>query len=206
MRHFNSAHVWGLLKEFKEKETANGKAYVDVVIDCSSEKYGNVRAFGRLWGKFVQEFLEDFRPGDLVAMRGMLSQYEGRKGAIRTNFTLYGAEHWEPADSKHKHRRAAFILATEVLDIDDSGEETVVHVRFGPQNGDPEEYVIALHPDKILDIEAGGIWRLKGAIEQDEDEWGEVTRAARPVILVVQKMKGPAAQTPAGKDEEDVPF
>jgi len=201
MKHYNAAHVWGRLKKFEEKETTNGKAFVDVVIDCASAKYGNVRAFGRLWGKFVKEFTEDFKPGDAVAMRGMISQYTGRKEALRTNFNFYGAEHWDPREDKHKLRRAAFIIVGEVLSINEDKDETTISLEFRPESGEPEQYELALHPDKVLDIEAGGIWRIKGAIVQDEDEWGDVIHAARPVALEVQKMQGPGK-----KDDEDVPF
>lgn len=213
MKHYNGANVWGRLREFTRKTTSGGKHYVDVIIDCASGKYGNVHAFGRLWGEAaVDRFMEAFRPGARVCMRGNLAQYTGKKDALRTNFNFYKAEAWDPAGSKHTHRRATFVIVGAVLSFEDLGDEGRLRVSVAREKREAEEFVLYTSSRLTFDIEEGGLYLLKGCLAQEDDEWGQVVKPARPVVFLAEEKKDASTplSPPSERGEEetqgDIPF
>lgn len=122
MKHFNSANVWGRIHSMTRKTSDNDKPFVEVAINCESSAYGNVRAFGYLWGEdAVAAFMKAFRPKATVHLRGAFAQYKGRHEAIKTSFTFWKAAPWDPATGKHKAPRAAFILVGECMAYEEGG-------------------------------------------------------------------------------------
>lgn len=209
MKHFNRANIWGQLTSVEEKTTeGGGKPYIEIQVNCQHPRYGAVIAFGRLWGaNNCEEFrASGIKTGETVSLTGVLAQYKGRNDATRTNFSFFRLARWNPAESKHSFKRATFILLGEVT----AYEEAVGHakiflkVRQEPEGYDAREDVFELHvpPGLVLDplIQAhpGALVRVKGELEQEEDEYGDVTTHARPVIRSLE-----AAQE---KTTDGVPF
>lgn len=201
IKYFNRVYIWGRLRKLEELKTKNSKPYVDIQVDCSSGIYGNVRAFCRLWSKNkIVEFIEAYKVGHKVKLTGLLSQYDGRKeGVIKTVFTVFDVERWDPERDQHKDARAVFILVAGLLDTEKAGDETKVTVVVKGRNKEEEdnEFVLYLPTARLLeipDLVKGSVYSIKGAIKQEVDEFGEMIKAARPVVMEV-KLRG-----------EEVPF
>ncbi len=202
MKHFNSANVWGRIHDIKRKTSDNDKPFVEVAVNCESAAYGNVRAFGYLWGEeAVAAFMKDFRPKAPVHLRGLLSQYKGRKDAVRTNFTFWQTGAWDPTTGKHKMPRAAFILVGECTGYEEGGGDGKLTMKIVKENPAGEDlFELAVSAEALLSLggmpEAGRIYQVKGALAQDDDEFGAMEKACRPVAMAIEERN-------AG---EEVPF
>ena len=51
MKHFNAGNVWGRVAEIKDETSTKKTPYLQILIEAPSEEYGNVKVYGRLWGK-----------------------------------------------------------------------------------------------------------------------------------------------------------
>lgn len=203
-KHFNRAHVWGEVREFTKKTTEKGgKPFIEVVMDCRYPAYGNVRAFGRLWGeKGYKAWMDAVRPGSLVKLTGGMSQY-GEPGAVKTNFNFYSFEPWDPEKDNHKHRRAVFILLGEVVDYEDLVEaKLTLKLRNEEEGREAKEALFELivgpgaeNKDGVV-LEPGALVRVKGHLLQEEDEFGDIVKPCRPVVVEVQATKGGQVEVP----------
>lgn len=193
MKHFNSANVWGRIHDMTRKTSENNKPFVEVAVNCESAAYGNVRAFGYLWGEdAVAAFMRDFRPKTTVHLRGIFSQYKGRKDAIRTNFTFWQAGAWDPATGKHKTPRAAFILVGECTGYEEGADDGKLTMKIVKENPDGEDlFELAVSAEALLTLgglpEAGRLYQVKGALAQDDDEFGAMEKACRPVVMAMEE-------------------
>ncbi|MFQ5737364.1 MAG: hypothetical protein ACE5GY_10980 [Thermodesulfobacteriota bacterium] len=197
MKHFNSANVWGRIHSMTRKTTENGKPYVELAVNCESSAYGNVRAFGYLWGEdAVAAFMKAFRPKATVHLRGAFAQYKGRHEAIKTSFTFWKAAPWDPATGKHKAPRAAFILVGECMAYEEGGDDGRLVMRLTKENKDGSEagedvFELAVSADALLTLgglpEPGRTYQVKGALAQEEDEFGEMVKLCRPVAMAIEE-------------------
>ena len=217
MKHFNGANVWGVLHEFTKKTTENGKAYIEVSVNCPNAKYGNVRVFGRLWGGDKAElFIKSFSPGQKVKLQGNLAQYKGKKDRTCTNFNFYAAEAWDPESDQHKTNRATFILVGEVTSFEDGKDEGRLLISVKREGAAEEVFEVFIPTQALLDFAypvIGKLYRVKGVMAQEADEFGDVVKYSRPVVV---EMEEKAADTPAprpstgsGRTDEgqgDIPF
>lgn len=197
MKHFNGANVWGVLHEFAKKTTENGKAYIEVSVNCPHPKYGNVRVFGRLWGEDKAElFAKSFMPGQKVNLKGNLAQYKNKKERTCTNFNFYIVEPWDSESDRHKSSRATFILVGEVTRFEDGKDEGRLVVAVRREGASEESFEVFIPAQTLLDIsypEPGKLYRVKGVMAQEEDEFGDVVRYSRPVVAGMEK-KGASPQ------------
>lgn len=207
-KHFNQAIIWGQIHEFTRKTTDNNKFYIEMSVKCPFPKYGNVRVFVRLWGEEkVEDFMKAFKPGDLVRLQGAFSQYRDKDGKAQTNFTAYKAEAWDPANDKHQHKRAVFVLLGEVNAYEALAEGGRLFLKVKIENDDENKkydredvFEMFVPEGTSLDFAAeyptGSLVRVKGVISQEEDEFGDILIPSRPVVVELAR---------AGK-EEGVPF
>ena len=191
MKHFNQAIVKGVLYEYTKKSAEKGgqkRRFLELVVTCPHPQYGNVRVFGRLWGKKVDDFMKSSKNGDLLKLSGNLAQYKDRKEETKTNFSCFSFEAWKPEEDKHPHKRATFILVGEVISYDDGGTEPylTLKVKLEGENFLKEETFELSVPGSVCDAfsapEPGSLVRVKGRIIQDEDDFGDVVVPSRPVI------------------------
>ncbi len=203
MKHFNQTTVKGVLHEFTRKtsEKKNGKRrFLELVVNCPHPQYGNVRVFGRLWGdEKVKSFMESFRNGDSIKLVGNMAQYRDKSDEVKTNFSFFSFEPWDPSSDKHPHKRATFIFQGEAVSFDDSGREARLSIKVRLENDSfQKEDVFELSAGKACDAftapEPGNLVRVKGRIIQDEDEYGDIVIPSRPVIEEL---------APAGKGKGD---
>ncbi len=192
MKHFNAAHIWGVVRDLKKLKSKNGKPYLELQVDCPSARYGQVRVYCRMWKEEkVDEFIQLCKPTNEVKLSGVLSQYNGRDGNVKTNFTIFAAEPWNPEQSRHRHKRAVFILLGELMDIADEGQETILTMRLKRENVDEEVFYLYMSDETLLNYgrpEPGRTYRLKGAMCQEEDQWGEALGPLRPVVEELKEM------------------
>lgn len=198
MKHFNMANVWGRpTGDMKRTFSDGGKEYLIIQVECPNELYGNVKAYGRLWGtEKIDAFLDFFKknPGATYRFRGMFSQYDKEEGVRYSNFTFFS---WE--EVKGKEFRAAFVLTGEVTAVkllDDEGEHKIYLHLFREGTGgykDIEEdfEIYTLNGDVIAGvqagdtIEAGGLLRAK----EPEDYLGRQRTAIKPYVMGEIKVK-----------------
>lgn len=195
MKHFNRAFVWGTLIKAENKETENNKPYLDVELDCESSSYGRVKAFARVWGKNIVASAQKFKKGDKIKLTGVVDQYDGRNGR-KTNFQIYKVDPWDPQKDKHTHQRATFILAGDVIEFKDGEDEGILKLKIRIETeGQPtkeKEFHLSVPADVCSELtapEPGTTVKVKGRIQQDEDDCGDVTKWARPVISEIALAK-----------------
>lgn len=208
MNHFNRAFVFGVIEEIKEEDTQNKKPYLSLTVNCSYARHGNVKAFGRLWGKdAVAGFKKQFKKGSSVRLTGVLTQYEGKNNAVKTSFNFYKADPWDPAADQHSFRRATFILVGSVVSFQEGGPEAHLRLKVrtetkGQDKAEEHLFHLSVPADLSLDFTAefpdGADVRIKGRLAQTEDEFGDVIIYTRPLVSEVSRAKEKAG--------EEVPF
>lgn len=205
MNHYNGATVWGIVDKVEDKETENGKAYLEILVGCPHAVHGNVRVLGRIWGDAnIKAFQADFRKGSLVRLEGNMQQYQGRNDVTRTNFNFF---RFQPGPLKEM--KAAFRLVGQVQGLnDDKLLLTVCPEAREGYTAKAEEIEVTLPTEVLLDAggspEPGQQVRVKGYMVQEEDEFGETTGDQRPVVKQMEILGMPEpAQDPL---IDDVPF
>jgi hypothetical protein len=201
-------NVWGRpIGEMKREKSEGGKEYLIIQIECPNELYGNVRAYGRLWGTAkIDAFLDFFKknPGSSYRFRGMFSQYDKEEGTRYSNFTFYA---WEAISGKEF--RASFVLTGEVtavktLDIENEGE-IYLHL-FREGQGDyrdiEEDFEIyTLNAQDIAGLHEGDTIEVSGLLraKEPEDYFGKPNGSIKPYVMgeiKIKKMQDiPAEQT-----------
>lgn len=203
-KHFNRGNVWGrVMTATAEKKNR----YIQLKIDCSSEKYGKVHTYGRIWGKERFKAIQDFLKKDknaLIRFTGFFQQYE-KDGQHFSNYTFY---EWTPAgaspDQGHTSAggmspqtvcRAAFILVGNLRSediVDGETRLTLDLLREGIEDARPIEESFelwTLSEDLLEGILEGDTIEVKGMIrpKQAEDEYGASGGKIRPYIMAVAK-------------------
>ena len=204
MKHFNTANVWGILREASRKETKDKVPYLAVAISCHNAQYGNVKVFGKIWGKPNVELFEAAHPvGSRVNLRGVLAQYVSR-GKVKSNFNFYKFALWNPTESGHKENRATFVLVGRVAAYEDEGDEGLLTLELD-RGSSIETLKVAVPMEVNLafpgELTPGLVVSVKGRIMQTEDEWGEVIKPSRPVAIAITDRTEKAEPV-----QEDVPF
>lgn len=186
-KHFNMANIWGRVITIANKKSKIGTKYLAIEVECHG-KYGNVKAYGRLWSKKrIDGFKASYKnnPDAIFRFKGFFNQY-GKNDIIYSNFTFYD---WQIAEEKKYS--AAFILTGMITEINETDGEKVIslHIKRAGQkgNGDIEErfelYLLdkKLLPDDSFDreIQCKGMLRTK----EPEDEFGFVSGDIKPYIM-----------------------
>lgn len=188
-KHFNRGNVWGRILTAKADDKGR---YLQLKLDCASEKYGKVKTYGRIWGKDrMKPLREHFKTNrdEIIRFTGFFQQYE-KDGKTFSNFTFY---EWTPAPDKEC--RAAFILvgvlSTEDL-VDGETRLTLDLVRDGVDNSRPVEeslQVWVLSEDLMKGIAEGDVIEVKGIIRprEPEDEYGGSGGEIKPYAMAIVK-------------------
>lgn len=225
-KHFNMGNVWGRVSKVKEEKADNtGTPYLSIEIECANELYGNVKTYGRLWGRIdnrekLDAFLFHYKnnPGCAYRFKGFFSQYDKDENQRFSNYTFFS---WE-AIAQHEFK-AAFVLVAEVLAIEkeycypaDKALEKMginrekgkyeqkisLHlVREGTGNYPDitEDFIIyAFYPQQVDGIEDGDIIEAAGFLRarEPEDDFGRAVGKIMPFAMEIKKRDG------APKDKE----
>jgi hypothetical protein len=189
-KHFNQGNVWGRVMATKSGGFGSGTPALSVHVDCTGA-YGNIHAFGRIWGQEkIDAFFEFHRKNTDAVMKftGFISQYyKGLKN--HTNYSFYK---WDAALGQAP--RAAFILTGDVVSKavkNDSGVITLKYVKPA-SNGyraTSEDFELWFLDGGLYEsFSPGQLIEVKGHIQQGagEDEFGSATGEVRPIVKVVR--------------------
>lgn len=208
MKFYNGATVWGKLDKFTHETTATGKAYIEIFVHCQHTQYGNVRILGRIWGQdAVDEFNNNVSTGKIkkgsdIRLEGSIQQYNGRNEEIKTSFNFYRCE-----PISLKEYKAAFRLVGEVVsvacspisEIAQSNDFQVLEVRIvqdQKEGFEPKEEIFKVCVPTVVLLEIPGspmpgqAVRLKGYLENPEDEFGDSSGLQRPIVKELEILDG----------------
>lgn len=191
-KHFNMANVWGRpIGEMKRERSTGKKEYLIIQIECPNELYGNIRAYGRLWGTDkIAAFLDHFKknPGSAYRFRGMFSQYDKEEEVRLSNFTLYG---WEAISGNEF--RASFLLtgivtATQTLEHENEGVIFLHLFRQGQgsfQDIEEDFILYTLNAQDVAGLQEGDTIKVKGLLraKEPEDYFGEKNGTIKAYIM-----------------------
>lgn len=200
-KHFNAGNVWGRLAEVEKKYSeGQGTPYAAITIEAPNEMYGNIKTYGRLWGRDkVDAFIDHHKknPGAAYRFQGFFSQYE-KDDTIRSNFTFFS---WTPIDTKEF--RCTFVLVGEVEEID--GDKLGLYLLRPGMNDrkDTEEHLVvhALNRKDLQGIEVGETVEVKGVLRyrEAEDYFGGAPEGkVLPYFMALKVRKPEAAAVETG--------
>lgn len=174
MKHFNSGNVWGRVASVEKQYSHSGTPYLAIQVECPNSLYGNVKAYGRLWGEEKISAFFDYHkehPGSAYRFRGFFSQYDKEEGVRYSNYTFFSWEVFTGGEF-----RAVFILTGEVTaveTINGEGKLSLHLVREG--QGDYRDVaenfeVYAANPQDAAGIPEGALVQVKGVMSYKEPE------------------------------------
>ena len=196
MSHFNQGNVWGRVIKTREGKTkGKNTPFLDLEIDCANPEYGNIRAYGRLWGKEkIASFLEAYEDHekDLFRFKGFYGQYE-EHGLTYSSYFFYTFEApKEPAIKSGP--RAAFILVGELTAKELVGGEAKITLEVIRPAGESEsEERLALwffDLDPYYEVETGDLVEIRGLLRKRETEdlyGGSTDDPIRPYVMATKK-------------------
>lgn len=197
-KHFNAGNVWGRVAEVEKKYSEGaGTPYAAITIEAPNEMYGNIKTYGRLWGRDkVDAFIDHHKknPGAAYRFQGFFSQYE-KDDTVRSNFTFFS---WQAIDTKEF--RATFVLVGEVEEID--GDRIGLYLSRPGMNGreDTEEHLVAyaLNRKDLQGIEVGETVEVKGVLRyrEAEDYFGGAPEGKVLPYFMALKVRKPEAVAP----------
>jgi hypothetical protein len=184
MSDFNKGVVWGRVFEVKYRQprTSERKPQAKLTIECRSEKFGTVRAYGTLWGREqceqLKRFLKD-SPDKAFRFEGFFTQY--RKG--KTTYSGYNFNKFVPTTET---QRASFILSGECTGkIMEAGERELEVIELKQEQwGTPGKFNTfrVYAPRQMCDeIPVGSVVQLNGTITEKDAQYGG-TGWSRPVV------------------------
>jgi len=223
----NYAHIKGKLKSIEKSESKGGNKYLSVSVDCRSPKHGTVVAYCNVFNlKAVEQFLETFEKGMEVYLKGSLNQYMGPKSnKLGTSFNVFAGEEWSKEDDQHNYYRATFVVIGELTEVKDDDGEKTLKVKVTTEGKDDTVYSNNLElnlPSETemsfgTDLTAGSVYKFVGALQRDEDSYGETIRRLRPVVKRIEVTKDgesdnttpdslPPSAEPTQGGLDDIPF
>jgi hypothetical protein len=196
-KHFNAGNVWGKILKAEEKKTRDKKTpFLELEIDCGSSQYGNVRAYGRLWGKEKITALVTHHgqhKGASYRLKGFYNQYSDNEVRY-SGYSFYDFEAVAP--DTHPVPRASFILVGQVMKkemIDGEGIVTLIVSRPQKDQKIDEELTLYFFDlDPFFEIESEDIIEVRGLLRKREAEdiyGGSTNDKFRPYIMQTTKRK-----------------
>jgi len=174
MKPFNLGNVWGRVSGVKHKKTDKDRPYLQVQVECANELYGNVKAYGRLWGDDkITSFIDHFKQHSGAGFRltGFFSQYDDPDGRRLSNFTFFK---WAPFEGSEF--RASFILAGEVTDIKNEEGEGIIQLHLiregkeGYKDNEESFRIYTLNAKDASGLKPGAFIQIKGLLRAREPE------------------------------------
>lgn len=197
MKHFNAGFVWGRITKLKEELSNNGTPYLSIEIECPNGMFGNVKAYGRLWGADKITALLDAHkqhPGATYRLQGFFSQYDKDEGTRYSNYTFFS---WQPVEGKEY--RATFVLTGEVTGTekmpDGDGRIHLHLVREGQgsyKDSDEDFQVFTLDIKKLDGLRDGALVQVKGVLryKEAEDYFGATSSGpVRPYVMEIKVLE-----------------
>lgn len=206
VKHYNAAYVFGRIAEVPTEKLSNegkGAPYLRLKINCYRPEFGNVQAYGNLWGrKRIDDCLAAYKKDSrqLFKFSGFFSQApETQEHGRYANFTFIGCEVLDEAKL-----RAVFVLKGMIARIE--GEKLALHLEreMKPKKEGAEPKIQREDFDLyLLDRQAakgiteGDVVEIKGKLRarDGEDEYGGNTSPVRPYIEELKLLEG-AGGTP----------
>jgi len=203
LKHFNAGHVWGKILKAEEKETKDKHTpFVELEIDCGHPEHGNVRAYGRLWGKekcaAFMDYLKDHKDF-IFRFKGYYGQYvdHDKRYSSYTFYDFIRPDEIIKTGTKNNEPRAAFILTGELaekeLDADADPRLMINVVRSGKETSSENSLEVFLFElDGFYDIEPGDLIEVRGVLRKRsaEDFYGGSTDdAIKPYVMFLKKRR-----------------
>jgi len=200
-KHFNAGNVWGKIIKADEKTTRDKHTpFLELEIGCGSSQYGNVRAYGRLWGKEKIAALVALRgqyKDAFYRFKGFYNQYT-EKDVRYSGYSFYNYEAIVP--DSHPVPRASFILVGQLLKKEMIDGEGIVTLNVSrPQKDErvDEELTLYLFDlDPFFEIEEEDIIEVRGLLRKREAEdlyGGSTNDKFRAYIMQTTKRKKAAS-------------
>lgn len=190
MKHYNGATIWGLLDKYEPKETETGKPYLEVFVNCQHPQYGGVRVLGRVWGKDnIQQFTEMYKRNSEMRLEGNLQQYEGRNGEVKTTFNFFKFNY-----GPLKEQKAAFRLTGIVQSYEANTLKLLVRQENEGYAPKDETFTVMVSLEALLsmgeagDPATGELIRVKGYLQIEEDEFGDMKGPQMPIVKQMEKL------------------
>lgn len=202
MKYLKLGNVFGRVVEVTEKKSQKGKGkpYLRLQIECGNDKFGQIKAYGRIWGeKRIADFLAFHKanPTATVRLTGFFSQYDAEEGQRNSNYTF---TKFQLAEGKEM--KAVFVLCGQVTEKDgDKLTLLVVTEATEEYKEQREEFEVFLHPEAKFEgynefagadeiavghnIEASGYIRAK----EPEDEYGMTSSDIRPYAMRIKLLE-----------------
>jgi hypothetical protein len=174
MKHFNSGNVWGKVASVEKQYFTGGTLYLAIQVECPNSLHGNVKTYGRLWGKEKINAFFDYHkahPGASYRFRGFFSQYDKEEGKRYSNYTFFS---WEPFEGSEF--RAVFILTGKVTAVEEKNGEAKLYLHLiregqGDYKDIDENFeVYATNSQAVSGISEGDTVQVKGVISYREPE------------------------------------
>jgi hypothetical protein len=194
-KHYNSGHVWGRVAAAEEKAAeVTGTPYLAITLECPNEMFGNIKTYGRLWGrKKVERFMAYHKdhPGMAYHFQGFFSQYEKDNQPL-WNYTFF---QWTPFTSSEF--RVAFILVGEIVRTVKTDADGIIFLyleREGTGDREPvkEDFqIFTLNAQEVDGLEPGMIIKAKGVLryKEAEDFFGDTPEGkVRPYIMELKTL------------------
>ena len=188
---FNMGNVWGRVVEMKDIQ--EDKRRLNLHLGCMG-KFGNVHAFGTLWGNDkIDSFLAQYKKdsGQMFRFKGFFSQYLAANQPFKlTNFRFY---QWDVAHNQEP--RASFVLRGKVDGTEGKGERGIVNLILsqpakGKYKATEEKFELWVPETHFLEaLKPGEFYEMKGFLQQGdgEDIYGQAKGDVRPYILDVDE-------------------
>ena len=168
-KHFNLGNVWGRVGGTKAEESTEGKPYLSIQVECPNDLFGNIKTYGRLWGKEkIDAFMDHYKknPGTAYRFRGFFSQYDKEEGLRLSNYTFYSWDVFNGAEF-----RASFVLVGLVAAIEEKKEEGMICLSLSREGAAEEEFVVyTLTLQDLAGISEGDVIEVKGVLRYKEPE------------------------------------
>lgn len=202
MKHFNQGTVWGKINELTQRKTHNDKPYLWMEILCDNPDYGQIKTYGRVFGKDkVEELKNKFKenPDALYMFKGLFHQFE-KDEKILSNYTFF--QYSEIVDGK-QDPRAAFILKGDVKEINTEDDLYLIKLNTKIELGDNENetlfHLYSTDPEYVKDLIEGKPAEVKGYVRpaEDMDEFGSNSGRVKPFIFKAKVL---------AFDNDNVPF
>ncbi len=195
MKHFNLGNVWGRVASCKKEKSTRDTVYLQIQVECPNELFGNVKTYGRIWGKDKVEAFLDFHkkhPGQAYRFKGFFSQYDKEEGQRYSNFTF---TNWQPIDGSEF--RAAFILTGEITSLSTEAPEGKICLHLiregqGDYRDIEEDFeVYTLNEQEIAGLQEGQVVQVKGLMRarEPEDYFGCPSGKIKPYLKEINGKK-----------------
>lgn len=186
MKHFQKAHVFGILKSIKEKTAQNKVPYLELKILCQSD-HGLITVWGKLFGESKVNLLKQYyrrSPNTVARFTGFFQQYIKKKTYHNFTFTDF-------VPSPDARPRAVIVMTGLCYWV---SEEYVLFrtVRQVLGKETEENFRLYTREASIRDcLETGSDFKIKIRIEKEtvDSEFMDFSGEAKPFICELMQDK-----------------